>query len=35
MKMHPECDEATSHWQNDDYETFTQGELKRGTQKLK
>ena len=30
MKMHPECLEATAHWRDEDFETFTIGSMKRG-----
>lgn len=29
MKMHPECNAATKHFTDDDYESFYPGELKR------
>ena len=35
MHMHPECDTATAHWTEDDYECFSEGELKRGKDELR
>lgn len=35
MKMHPECNKATSGWTEDEYESFSEGELKRGTNDIK
>jgi hypothetical protein len=29
MKYHPECDNAAKHWKQDDYECFSQGDMKR------
>ncbi len=30
MHMHPECNEATHEWKEEDYETFSEGTMKRG-----
>jgi hypothetical protein len=35
MYIHPECDEATKNWRNDDYETFTEGDMARGIDREK
>ncbi len=35
MKMHPECEKATTHWENDDWEIFSGSKLKRGTDEVK
>ena len=29
MKMHPECEKATSNWTADEWESFWEGELER------
>ncbi len=29
MHMHPECNDATSHWDAMDYESFSEGGMKR------
>jgi hypothetical protein len=30
MLMHPECEKATAGWNDDDWESFSEGTLKRG-----